>query len=235
MAQAITLHTLFDLLALLTALAGGVLVYRWRLREPLEKTTAKLDIYYLVFLSTGSVLGAYLFGTLNIHLSGEAGAGKSILGALFGATFMVEAYKLRRGQVSSTGYIYVIPFTLCVMVGRLGCFLSGTMDFTHGIETAMPWGWDYGDGVIRHPVQLYESFSMFVFFGVSLILLARFKSFFVRYGYYLCVGFYAAQRFAWEFFKPYGDVALHLNLFQLLCLCLILYSFAMIVRVKNAS
>ena len=42
------------------------------------------------------------------------------------------------------------------MVGRIGCFLCGFNDHTYGIPTELPWGFDFGDGVRRHPAQLYE-------------------------------------------------------------------------------
>ena len=36
---------------------------------------------------------------------------------------------------------------------------------TYGTPTALPWGVDFGDGVPRHPVQLYEAATMAAFFG----------------------------------------------------------------------
>ena len=42
------------------------------------------------------------------------------------------------------------------MVGRIGCFLAGLNDGTYGLPTALPWGIDFGDGIPRHPTQLYE-------------------------------------------------------------------------------
>jgi prolipoprotein diacylglyceryltransferase len=45
---------------------------------------------------------------------------------------------------------------LGIAVGRIGCFLSGLADRTYGVATALPWAVDFGDGVARHPTQLYE-------------------------------------------------------------------------------
>ena len=59
------------------------------------------------------------------------------------------------------------------MVGRWGCFLSGLEDQTHGTPTALPWGHDFGDGMLRHPVQLYESFAMGLFLVVALVLIGK--------------------------------------------------------------
>jgi len=50
-------------------------------------------------------------------------------------------------------------------VGRIGCFLSGIADQTYGVATALPWGHDFGDGVLRHPVQLYEAAAALALFA----------------------------------------------------------------------
>lgn len=42
------------------------------------------------------------------------------------------------------------------MIGRVGCFLAGLADGTYGLPTDLPWGVDFGDGIPRHPTQLYE-------------------------------------------------------------------------------
>jgi prolipoprotein diacylglyceryltransferase len=38
----------------------------------------------------------------------------------------------------------------------VGCFLAGLHDGTFGLPTSLPWGLDFGDGVFRHPTQLYD-------------------------------------------------------------------------------
>ena len=42
------------------------------------------------------------------------------------------------------------------------------------------------------------------------------------------VGWYALQRFVWEFFKPYATIVGPFNLFHVVCLGLLLYAGAMI-------
>ncbi|MEJ2072334.1 MAG: prolipoprotein diacylglyceryl transferase, partial [Reinekea sp.] len=184
-------------------------------------------------LSLGSILGSYILGTGNLYLSGEMMIGRSIVGALLGATLTVELYKLWHGTRGSTGYIYVIPFCVLVIIGRLGCFYSGLDDHTYGTATTLPWAVDFGDGVLRHPVQLYESGAMLFLLVFVLIALKKMPGLIIHYGYYLCVGFYAMQRFLWEFLKPYGSIAGNLNLFHLVCLLLISYSLFMYQGVRN--
>ena len=94
--------------------------------------------------------------------------------------------------------------------------------------TSLPWGHDFGDGVLRHPVQIYESASMLLFLIVALECFARRQPFFMANGFYLMVGFYASQRFIWEFLKPYGTVLGPFNAFHIVCVILILYAAWMI-------
>ena len=93
----------------------------------------------------------------------SADIARSIVGALAGAIAAIELFKAVRGIRGSTGLIFVPAFATTVMVGRWGCFLSGLEDETHGTPTSLPWGVDLGDGMMRHPVQLYESFTMGLF------------------------------------------------------------------------
>ena len=85
-------------------------------------------------------------------------AGQSIVGALMGGWIGIECGKRIAGVQGRTGDDYVLPILSGLMVGRIGCFLAGLEDGTCGIPTTLPWGVDFGDGVPRHPAQLYECF-----------------------------------------------------------------------------
>ena len=227
------IHEAFDLLAAVLAVAAGWLTYRWRLRYYFAATARQVDSRYFTWLAAGSVTGAFFFGTLNLYLSGIPEIGRSILGSVVGATCAVETYKVLKGVRRSTGYIYIVPFCVCVIVGRFGCFFAGIDDHTFGVPTRLPWGCDFGDGLHRHPVQLYESFSMALFLSMILVIMRRRTDIVVKYGYYLCMGFYAIQRATWESLKPYRHIAGPFNLFQLLCFGLFVYSATMIWKAAN--
>ena len=229
----LAMHLIFDLLAALSAMAMTVLVWRWRLDGAAHVLT-RGGGGYAAALVVGAALGGFGLGSLNLYLSGEAAAGRSIIGALAGAILAIEIFKAARGIKGSTGIIFAPAFATSVAVGRWGCFLSGLEDFTHGSVTALPWGHDYGDGLLRHPVQLYESFAMALFLAVLLWALARRSPLFMRHGFYFMVLWYAAQRFAWEFLKPYGPIAGPFNIFHLTAAALILYAAAMIARSEHA-
>ena len=60
------------------------------------------------------------------------------------------------GLRTSTGDLYAIPLALGIAIGRIGCFLTGLSDNTYGVPSNLPWAVDFGDGIPRHPTQLYE-------------------------------------------------------------------------------
>jgi prolipoprotein diacylglyceryltransferase len=229
----VLIHLGFDFLAAMSALAMTGFAYRWRLKDAGRKIETAGPAYALALVA-GAAAGGFGAGTLNLWLTGQGGVGRSILGALAGAILAVELFKAARGIRGSTGIIFVPAFATSVAVGRWGCFLSGVEDQTHGTPTAMPWGHDFGDGVLRHPVQLYESFVMGGFLALALYLIGRRSPFFMRNGFYLLVLVYAGQRFLWEFLKPYQTLLGPLNLFHFLCLGLMIYSAAMLAKSRSA-
>jgi len=215
-------HSLFDVLAfaaalavfrLIPAAAPGVPAQPWQI-HPL----------YIAAASLGATIGAYVAGSANLWLTGVGGVGRSIEGAIAGAIIAIEALKWRTGVEGSTGLRFVAPLAAAIAVGRLGCFFAGLDDMTYGTPTALPWGVDFGDGVPRHPVQLYEAATMAIFFVAFVLLLRQGTEALRRTGFYAFVAVYAVQRFAWEFLKPYATIIGPLNLFHLLSLALVAYA-----------
>lgn len=185
---------------------------------------------YWIALSTGAIAGAYFFGSLNLSLPGLFKIGHSLAGALLGAVIAVESYKFSRRETRSTGFAFVIPITVGIIIGRLGCHFSGFQDQTFGIPTTLPWAVDMGDGILRHPVALYESADMLLFLVVISIWRAQKPARFRSMAFYLFALFYSVQRFALEFLKPYPKVWGPFNLFHLVCAAIAVYAFAMLGR-----
>jgi len=230
----VNVHAWFDIAAATAAAAMTVACFFWRLRD----AAARIDqagFGYAFALVAGAAAGGYAAGTANLWLSGDSGVARSIVGALAGGITAIELFKRARGISGSTGIIFVPAFCTSVAIGRWGCFYSGLTDHTHGAPTAGDWGHDFGDGVLRHPVQLYESAAMAAFLVYALAMLARRDPFFLRNGFYLMVLWYAAQRFCWEFLKPYAPLLGPLNLFHLICLGLIAYALVMMTHVQKTQ
>lgn len=109
---------------------------------------------------------------------------------------------------------------LGIAVGRVGCFLSGLSDDTYGSVTSLPWGIDFGDGLRRHPVQLYEILFLACLGAFLLWRIARprlqgdiFKMFMVSY---------FGWRLAIDFLKP-DPKFLFLNTLQWACCAVLVY------------
>jgi len=227
------LHLLFDLLAWVSAAALGRWLYSWRLRDLAASVAAKTGRAYVASLAAGAIVGAWAVGSLNTGLTARPHASHSVAGALAGAIVAVEIYKQARGIRGSTGAIWVGPLALGIAIGRWGCFFAGLPDETFGTPASLPWAVDLGDGIPRHPVQLYESLSMLAFLAAYVAALARRAEWTRTRAFYLFILFYAVQRFVWEFFKPYPDLLGPLNLFQLLSLTLIAYALVFDARARR--
>jgi prolipoprotein diacylglyceryltransferase len=139
--------------------------------------------------------------------------GKTIVGGLLGGWLGVEIAKKLSGIKRRTGDLFALPLCVGIAVGRVGCLLAGLADDTYGKPSSLPWAVNLGDGIGRHPVQVYEIlFLILLGFVVStkakLPEGARFRLF---------LGSYLAWRVAIDFLKPQPLVA-GMNLIQWACL-----------------
>jgi phosphatidylglycerol:prolipoprotein diacylglycerol transferase len=152
-------HLFFEWLAL----AGGVQLYRWQRRRNGQPALLQPGSFAVVI---GCILGAAIGNKLVFwiempHLWRAAdwqllASGQSIVGGLLGGLIGVETAKKLTGLRQSTGDQFVLPIVAGTVVGRIGCFLAGLNDGTYGVPTALPWGVDFGDGIARHPTQVYD-------------------------------------------------------------------------------
>jgi phosphatidylglycerol---prolipoprotein diacylglyceryl transferase len=111
--------------------------------------------------AAGAALGARVLAWLanpqaTYDLNSVLLGGKTIVGGLIGGLVGVELVKLAMGIRRSTGDLYAPALAVAIAVGRVGCLLTGIADDTSGTPTSLPWGMDLGDGIQRHPTQLYE-------------------------------------------------------------------------------
>jgi phosphatidylglycerol---prolipoprotein diacylglyceryl transferase len=129
-------------------------------------------------------------------------AGKTIVGGLLGGLIGVETAKKFIGWKRSTGDDFVIPLIVGMCIGRIGCFLTGLSDHTHGNPTDWITGVDFGDGVPRHPTQLYEITYLLV---IGSIVIALRKKKLIPWEGFLFQFFmlaYLLFRFFIDFIKP---------------------------------
>ena len=155
-------HALFDVLSYLI---GGQVFWWMRRRAPAPSVPFEKMMWVLVGMAGGAMLGAKLLayaeswpvfwagrGTLATWMSG-----KTIAGGLIGGWIGVEVAKRWVCLKESTGDGVVFAVAAGIAVGRFGCYLTGLADNTYGIASSLPWAVNFGDGIPRHPTQLYES------------------------------------------------------------------------------
>ena len=151
-------HLVFEVLAFF--LGYRYFIYlRKRQDDPISEENRLIII-------AGAAFGAFFLSRLLGSLENPAGwlheenlwlyffKNKTIVGGLLGGLIGVELVKKMVGEHRSSGDLFVFPLILAMMIGRIGCFSSGVYEATFGVETAMPFGLDLGDGLNRHPVAL---------------------------------------------------------------------------------
>jgi len=176
----------------------------------------------------GAALGCRTLGWAESPRFDAPNTGKTIVGALVGGWIMVELVKRRFGVTSGTGDLFAIPLATGIAFGRIGCFLTGLGDNTYGDPTNLPWGVDFGDGIARHPTQLYE----IVFLTVLVVCLSAFSRRPHVQGdvfkvFMIC---YTGWRFLVDFMKP-ANRFLGISAIQVVCLTVLLYYSTDSVRI----
>jgi len=236
--SSIAWHTAFEVLAYFV---GARLFLRERRRLALP---ALADRDNSLWIGVAAIVGAALGAKLGYWIEDPLHAfadfpdwrhlleGKTIVGALLGGLVGVEAVKRAIGVSGSSGDAFALPLIAGIAIGRIGCFLAGLDDHTYGNPSALPWAMDFGDGIPRHPTQLYE-IAFLVALAIGLLRRRRafdragdlFRAFMIAYLLF---------RLAIDFIKPlpypyFG----FLSGIQLLCLGGLVYYHRDIFRVSK--
>ena len=181
--------------ALIGALLGSKII------GTLENPQALLDAknQFLFFWTSNTIVGGLTFGLIGVEIA-----------------------KKKIGHKESTGDLIVFPLILAMIIGRIGCFLTGVYEQTFGVETASIFGMDLGDGLMRHPVALYEIVYLILLWIVLKIVQ---KKYIYPSGYLFQVFMFAyfLFRFCLDFIKPIHPIFLGLSSIQLTCVCVIIY------------
>ena len=103
-----------------------------------------------------------------------------------------------------------MPVAVSVGFGRLGCLYAGCC---YGAATALPWGVDFGDGITRHPNQIYELVFHLGMAGVLVWIQRREWLRLQRIKLYIFT--YMVFRFFSEWWRPEPEAAFGLTFYQL--------------------
>jgi len=209
----------------------GTLVYLGQAgRKPQEGTLLILAAALL-----GGILGAkapYLAGNIALFMKGVRNpeillSGRTILGGLVGGTLAVLAIKRYLGISTRRGDYLVPALALGMAIGRVGCFLRGCC---YGQPTHLPWGVDFGDGILRHPTELYEAMFDLLWFAFAMRRPKGdrgelFDGFMVSYFTF---------RFFLEFIRTEGVLVWGLTPFQMVCLPVVAWRVGRLISGRRA-
>jgi prolipoprotein diacylglyceryltransferase len=251
----ISYHLLFETLAFLI----GFRYYIVLRKKEIDLLNSSQRLWILIAVSIGAIIGSRFIALME-HIELVNGdtplifyySQKTIVGGLLGGLIAVEITKKILGIKHSSGDIMTYPLILGIIIGRIGCFLAGLEDGTYGIETNLFWGIDFGDGVRRHPTQIYEIVFLlilwiflrciespniiFLLHGLNSKLFpdSNYLSNGVRFKIFLFL--YLCFRFCIEFIKPVTIFLFDLSFIQISSLSGVLYYAYLFFRfLKNVN
>jgi len=137
---------------------------------------SKEEIFNLLFyVLLGGILGARVFYILVYNLEFYSThfleifaiwhGGLSIHGGFLGGLLSGLIYCRRKNiDFFALADIFVIPFSLCLCLGRIGNFINGEL---YGRISSLPWAVKFPNVEgFRHPSQIYESLKNLLIFGI---------------------------------------------------------------------
>jgi phosphatidylglycerol:prolipoprotein diacylglycerol transferase len=201
---------------MLAAMVSFVLIRRSSLVRPCaDRVTHPKSRWLPMAAFVGGMFGAKLPFLLipdevnSTSAIGWFADGKTVVTGIIGAYVTVELLKAILGIRDRTGDTFALPLAVAMSIGRLGCYFNGCCA---GNETKLAVGVDFGDGLKRHPVQLYE--SLFHLALAVIVLLnrndVRLKDQQLKF-YLLC---YCLFRFVTEYLRPAPRLAAGLTFYQ---------------------
>jgi len=220
----IPLHLVFELLAYTI----GFRYFLFLRKKSVDSIQTENRIWILIGAAIGALIGSRLVGIFenpdlfrNGNLQYILG-NKTIVGGLLGGLIGVELTKRFVKVYTSSGDLMTYPIILAIMIGRIGCFLEGLKDGTYGTASSLPWAINFGDGIPRHPVNLYE----IIFLALLWICMKQLERQFIftdgsKFKIFLTA--YLLFRFMLEFIKPDFKYIFQLGLIQLVCLAGLIY------------
>ncbi len=232
-------HPVFETLAY----AAGYSVFRRERARKGDVVAEPQRWTVLAAAAVGALVGSRLLGlaeqwptVLQAWHAGHLAAllfspgGKTIVGGLLGGWLGVELVKRASGIRHRTGDLFALPLCVGIAIGRIGCFIAGLADDTYGKPTNLPWAVDFGDGIGRHPTQLYE----IVFLALLALVISRRAKLAEGARFRIFLAGYLAWRLFIDFFKPQPLVA-GMNLIQWACVAGLLVLAADVISSMSAK
>ncbi|UHO38314.1 prolipoprotein diacylglyceryl transferase [Chryseobacterium capnotolerans] len=218
-------HPLFEAVGMFL----GMRYYFYLKRKSKEKLPFNTSAAVLIGATAGALLGSKLIGNLenpytlfenfNFH---KFWSSNTIVGGLAFGLLGVELAKKVVSHKESTSDLIVFPLMLAIIIGRIGCFLTGIHEETYGIPTDSVFGMHLGDQYLRHPVALYE-IGFLVILWVVLKYIQKHVKYPSGFLFQIFMLSYFTFRFLLDFIKPRIEIIGNLGTIQFVCICVIIY------------
>lgn len=213
--------------------------YYQHLRKNSNDEISEINRLWLLF---GACLGAFLGSRIVGSLEQPNGvfvtkqllfylfSSKTIIGGLIGGLVGVEMTKKIIREKNSSGDLITFPLILGMILGRIGCFTNGVHEPTFGLPTNSIFGMDLGDGIPRHPTELYE-----IVFLIGLWMLLKWMEKKVklrpgvRFQFFMIA--YFSFRFFISFIQPRIFVIGNLGTLQICCILVWAYYYKTIYQI----
>lgn len=226
-------HAVFELLAFFV----GYRYYKYlKGKRAVEVLAPHAQTKIIIGMTIGAFLGSRLLAALEhpmlfIHPPAWLYyiGGQTIAGGILGGIIGVEITKKLLGITRKTGDFFVFPLIVGIMIGRVGCFLTGVKDGTVGLACAYSWCFDQGDGIARHPTSLYEILFLICML-VTLRIVERYNVLKEGDLFSVFVAGYAVFRLCVEFIKPREVLALGFSSIQFAMFVLVIHYIIYFIR-----
>lgn len=230
-------HPLFEALGMFI----GMRYYFYLKGKSDQKLSFNTSAAVIIGATAGALVGSKLIGNLenphtlfeNLSLQ-KIWSNNTIVGGLTFGLIGVETAKKIVSHKASTGDLMVFPLILAMIIGRVGCFLTGIYEETYGLPTGSVFGMHLGDPYLRHPVALYEIvFLVILWIGLKGVL--RKKKYPSGFIFQLFMLSYFMFRFFLDFIKPKVEIAGSLGTIQIVCAGVIIYYIFKIKKTKAVN
>lgn len=192
----------YYLLFYLVSFSAGFLIILYHSLKFRERLPLLFTVTAAMFLAC--VFGCKLMVVLENYVmasNGQAGLLQPTQMALGGATLAFLVMIVLNKVLRLPGeYLYGIGLAALVglLVQKPGCFFGGCCK---GMEATNFFGFAYADGILRHPLQLYEM----VFYALAIFTLIKIKVRNIGSKYFLSLVLFCVVQFFAEFIKDPND------------------------------
>ena len=233
--KTILAHPVFETLGIFL----GMRLYFYLKRKSKQKVSFNISAAVLIGATAGALFGSKLIGNLENPYKlfqpfdiQTFWTNNTIVGGLAFGLIGVELAKKIVHHKESTGDVMVFPLILAMIIGRIGCFLTGIYEETYGLPTNSVFGMHLGDDVPRHPVALYE-IAFLILLGIVLRIIQKKDKYPSGFVFQLFMLSYFTFRLMLDFIKPRLELLGNLGTIQLVCVAVIMYYIFKIRKIKT--